>query len=48
MRPHTFLLVLLLLLSPQVEAAEPEFPLTEDSKPRADVPKGEILSLIHI
>ncbi|QIF05367.1 alpha/beta hydrolase-fold protein [Roseimicrobium sp. ORNL1] len=45
MRLPLLLLLLLLVLSPspQAKAAEPEFPLTEDSKPRADVPKGEMI-----
>jgi gluconolactonase len=47
MRPHflLFLPVLLLAISPshQVKAAEPEFPLTEDSKPQPNVPKGEMI-----
>ncbi|RBP37317.1 sugar lactone lactonase YvrE [Roseimicrobium gellanilyticum] len=43
MRPHPLLLVLFLLLSPQVKSAEPEFPLTADSKPQPDVPKGELI-----
>jgi enterochelin esterase-like enzyme len=45
MRPHFFLLLFLLILSPatQAKAVEPEFPLTEDSKPQADVPKGEMI-----
>lgn len=43
MRPHLLSLVLLCLLAPQVEAAEPDFPLTADSKPQPDVPKGEMI-----
>ena len=43
MRPHLLLPVLLLLLTPRVEAAEPEFPLTADSKPQPDVPKGGLI-----
>ncbi|MEZ0276706.1 MAG: alpha/beta hydrolase-fold protein [Roseimicrobium sp.] len=43
MRPYLLLLVLLLLLPPGVEAAEPEFPLTADSQPQPDVPKGELI-----
>jgi enterochelin esterase-like enzyme len=43
MRPHFFLLVLLLLLSPRVEAAEPEFLLTADSQLQPGIPKGEII-----
>lgn len=48
MRAHFFLCPLLLILlvlglSPQTSAAEPEFPLTEDSKPQGIVPKGEMI-----
>jgi sugar lactone lactonase YvrE/enterochelin esterase-like enzyme len=32
-----------LLATPVLQAAEPEFPLTEDSKPHDNVPKGELI-----
>jgi enterochelin esterase-like enzyme len=41
MRP-SLLLLLLSFLSP-LRAAEPDFPLTEDSKPKPDVPKGDLI-----
>jgi gluconolactonase len=42
----TLLLLLLLFLSPLL-SAEPEFPLTDDSKPQAGVPKGELIKDSH-
>lgn len=41
--PVLFLALLLLLPGAPLPAAEPEFPLTEDSKPQANVPKGELI-----
>lgn len=37
------ILLLLLLLTSRLSAAEPDFPLTKDSKPKAEVPKGELV-----
>jgi gluconolactonase len=36
-----------ILLTPLIAFAEPEFPLTEDSKPRAGVPKGEMIKDVY-
>lgn len=41
------LLSLFMLLSGTLRAMEPEFPLTEDSKPKADVPKGVMIKGTH-
>ena len=36
-------LLLTLLVAPLITAAEPDYPLTEDSKPHDNVPKGELI-----
>jgi len=43
MHSRFFTLLVLFGISHLATAAEPEFPLTEDSKPHAEVPKGEMV-----
>lgn len=48
MRPHLLLSALLLLSLSRLAGAEPDFPLTADSKPQPDVPKGELIKGGHV